>query len=944
MASNRRDADRLIHEAQVKQFHILYAVALVSECLTIWKAIIIEAEEESEHDQAIYKAIKAAETSIQAFHLAIDNDQRAEIKRTLDELLTRAEAIKSATTWPATSAHPSHAPGALTLRPASTTRPSRIEASLGAREEPRSTRELTQSEQILLLRDSKLHGFKFPPWKSAPEPKHFLLKEGDFGESEQYVDSPDMQLSAKQQASFASWKHAAEALPPPSLLTGREPPTMRSDRPLDLVQDAATDCSVVASLCAAAAREEKGHDKLLYKTIYPHDTQKQEPVFSENGKYIVRLNFNGAYRYVTIDDRLPVSKTRRMLHILDRNNPSLIWPALLEKAYLKARGGYDFPGSNPGTDLWMLLGWIPEQVLLQDEETEIEDVWRSVRQCFQQGRVLLTAGTGTMTRRTERGLGLASRHAYAILDLKEENNQKLLLLKNPWSKTSNNENSSSGQASSVNGDRAEEETLISWDDTEAETLVNTATPAPQLQAPSMPASAFWVNSNEILQHFESLYLNWDPRLFTYRQDMHFSWNYGVASASSDSPADKPQFIVQCAPGPLWLLLCRHFKSRDNPQSANILLLDADIRDGDKANGFISLDVYENDGDRVQTNITAIKQGPYVDSPQTLIKLESVQNRPYTVVVRGKDLPYDEYGFSLSAFSTSRISLTKVTTEYKFTTTVSSAWNAATAGGNSESSSYFVNPQFQLSVPQKADLSLLLEGPTVSTNVNVKLVHSSGNRIFKMTRQDIIKDSGDYRPGSASALMQDLDPGNYTIICSTFQAGQEGPFTLRIQSTAKIEIAQLPSELAGRFLIDKLSLAVFYPNMDKMAMPIVPKKILRITAVAKLKPPSASSASGQPLSAVQSRSPLRLSIELKRTAYKRTLAVSGDGKYEDSSVGIRTGDVYLAPDMRRMGDLWIVLDRLAAPAGGEVERFQLELLADGQVGKDFEIGQWRQWDD
>lgn len=92
-------------------------------------------------------------------------------------------------------------------------------------------------------------------------------------------------------------------------------------------------------------------------------------ILSPNGKYVCRLNFNGTFRRVEIDDRLPVSKTRRVIHVIDRNNPSLLWPALLEKSYLKVRGGYDFPGSNSSTDLWVLSGWIPEQVFLERFDT-----------------------------------------------------------------------------------------------------------------------------------------------------------------------------------------------------------------------------------------------------------------------------------------------------------------------------------------------------------------------------------------------------------------------------------------------------------------------------------------------------------------------------------------------------------------------------------------------
>lgn len=150
---------------------------------------------------------------------------------------------------------------------------------------------------------------------------------------------------------------------------------------VDLVQDAASDCSVVASLAAVIARHGRGHARVYYTSIvchtalltisqimssilFPRNEETGHATLSPNGKHVVKLYFNGSPRKVVIDDRLPVSKTSRKLYAVDRNNAALIWPAIVEKAYLKVRGGYDFPGSNSGTDLWVLTGWIPEQIFL----------------------------------------------------------------------------------------------------------------------------------------------------------------------------------------------------------------------------------------------------------------------------------------------------------------------------------------------------------------------------------------------------------------------------------------------------------------------------------------------------------------------------------------------------------------------------------------------------
>jgi hypothetical protein len=74
-------------------------------------------------------------------------------------------------------------------------------------------------------------------------------------------DEPDLALSAEQKHVFAGWKRPDEIFTgamsdSPSTTPG---PTMVGSEVVDLVQDITTDCSVVASLCAATARAERGH-------------------------------------------------------------------------------------------------------------------------------------------------------------------------------------------------------------------------------------------------------------------------------------------------------------------------------------------------------------------------------------------------------------------------------------------------------------------------------------------------------------------------------------------------------------------------------------------------------------------------------------------------------------------------------------------------------------
>lgn len=880
-------------------------------------------------DAALEIAIKAAETSMRALKLARDPDEKAALSMKASLLLDEAEQIKLSTDW-RNVVKGTHAFGeqgdAVQVK-----KPSK------ALKEPQSMRKLPRKEEIILLKAGYLNNFKFPPWKEPPALSEFDAATGQ----ELFTDAQDLPLSDFQEDVLEDWKRPVDALPPPSWFPGDRTnlgPSMSFSRKIDLVQDAATDCSVVASLCAGVARAERGHEKILRAVLHPYDAQSGRPLISKNGKYVARLNFNGCFRRVVIDDRLPTSSTNRVIHVVDRNNPGLLWPALVEKAYLKVRGGYDFPGSNSGTDIWILTGWIPEQVFLQSDELEPDRFWQKISNGHLHGDVLITLGTGKMSPRTERELGLAGEHDYALLNLKEVGGQRLMLIKNPWcdSTTWRGKQSSVDRSNAFKSDAVSGNPLIDFSD-DGQPVQN---PRDLLNSDDkLSPGTFWMDLDNVMQYFESIYLNWNPGLFAYRQDLHFEWDLSPPERGGSKQRGQnanlsrhPQYTVTAERGGMiWVLLWRHFKNAV-PADATAEEIE-DNRYGIELSGHMSLLAFSSGGRREMLPDKANEQGWFVDSPQTLLKLENCKaGEMFTLVPVEQELPATNLSFTISAFSNSPVTLAEASNRYAYSKTFSGSWTKETAGGNAHSPAYSTNPQYSITITQTTSISLLLEAALDHLNVNLKLVHSKGQRVYVIRKKDIVFDSGDYRRGCCLAEFAELDTGQYTIICSTFEPQQLGDFSLLVESSQPTDVRLLPREGAGRVRME-LSAVAFKKGDSKIAAQFVPHRLVKLYAVARhldQKSPS------------MSRSLVRMSIELGRGPNRRILVASNGGDFSDSAGGIRTEDVDLDRSILSYGEMSLVMDRMYASAGESEERFSVELYMDQPNA--VSCGVWRSIDE
>ena len=271
------------------------------------------------------------------------------------------------------------------------------------------------------------------------------------------------------------WTHAAEDL-------------------LNLHQDLLNNCSFVSSFLSLV---ERGQSNILIGLILPHVSQDL---------FFVKLHFNGSPRIVCVDNILPFSENPSRSYITkSSSNKDLLWPALIEKAYLSVLGsGYEFKGSNMAIDTYMLSGWIPEIVRIESRTLDyLETLWGP----FCKGEVLLGLGSGALSASLSNKLNITPEHDYLLLTDCENDN---LMLKNPWN-------------------------IL-----------------------SKPFESFLSIRKSNIHFLKYLYINWNPeKIFKFHRSLQFIY---ILNDKDFSQYLKPQFSIKnesSLENTVWLLLEKH---------------------------------------------------------------------------------------------------------------------------------------------------------------------------------------------------------------------------------------------------------------------------------------------------------------------------------------------------------------------------------------------------
>ncbi|KAF8807060.1 hypothetical protein BYT27DRAFT_7242680 [Phlegmacium glaucopus] len=697
-----------------------------------------KAEFAKEYDQAFRLYIKAAESFLHLSRSSAQSDQiKQQWKASASKALERAERIKKfvekCSKIPLTSSQQSAA--SLRLTPVAINHFS------------------PQEQSYVLKKGENVNGLSFLLWDDHVQTSSISP----------YTD-PDGQpkLSPDQQKNSCSWKR-------PNQRPGQSMEILRRRiMPEDILQHIVTDCSVCASISVCLEHSRRFGSTLAVSSIDSSRNKLASKYTASqlDGRYDIRVLFNGAWRRVVIDDKLPFNPTDGTLMCMSILPPhptskeskfyeEISWPSLLEKAYMKLMGGYDFPGSNSSTDLHAFIGWIPEYIDIKGSNFEREKTWERIENGFSSGQCVVTLGTGPRFDNRWRDVHLLPSHSYAVIDVHETEEGRMFTVLDSWVRSNGEERETSRTLQ------------ISWP--------------------------------EVMNSFDGVYLSWNPEMWQHSLTFHGMWKRSGEDDLNGSRQVHLEFNTSSFfDQEIWVLLMRH------------------VPDTHRISDFIALKVEIEDDlmplSRVVENQHILSsKGTYTNSTHILARIRiPISQRSGTLsILASYDGDARELGFTLSAFAKSSMNITWVenTPTPPYTYKVEGCLTSKNAGGNCTYPTFMVNPQYHLVIhPQQARVEGRVNGKTRVTltlqankdvPVNVAMVRTQGKRVAELSEKELVATSGAYSYGLVT-VTKELSIGEYTVVASAFEPHHMGSFSLKVDSSYPFDLKPIPQEGAGMY--------------------------------------------------------------------------------------------------------------------------------------------------
>lgn len=246
------------------------------------------------------------------------------------------------------------------------------------------------SAQAPIFELAEVKALLAPDAKAGGEP----FSDPDFG-------GGPLEMPTSIESATSEWKRAKElsvSLPPSmpfvvdpavdpanprALANGLRLPPNQAEAALPLLEWITSSMLLVSEHAPAI-----GAKDYLWQLIFPQ-TDAGVPLYSEKGRYVVRLFDHGRWRAIVIDDKLPCDSSGGCILPCTRA-PLELWPMLLAKALLKL-GSRTSAGLRPRDPsvLAALTGWLPQAVPILPPSQPEHLIWDAITCALGEGSAIV---------------------------------------------------------------------------------------------------------------------------------------------------------------------------------------------------------------------------------------------------------------------------------------------------------------------------------------------------------------------------------------------------------------------------------------------------------------------------------------------------------------------------------------------------------------------------